>query len=1347
MKKIGRLLGLSATCCVALAAMLTACKDEIYRTVGGNRVAARFSSLVADGTRLSGTSWEVGDQIGVYAYDSEGVLADATNDNARFVINPENNSCSVANEDSIVWLQKGETYGIVAYYPFSPTFSSVDNPSMPTVFVQNLSTISVDDKPGTEDVTDPIPHYIILNWADQSDLASLDLLWCKQEGVSADDPDVTLSLEHQFCRVQLNITIDTELSSLTADSLAGMKVLLAGKNFPAFFDLQSGEMSFGPESGDSIAFNIQRQEGATTAVASAIIVPDTENSNTEGRTITVQLPADNNRKYVIGIPDEIVFQSGKLYTWNVTFNTGADLSTNSFYVSATGLDSNDGKRNSPLASFEGAVAKMNDPQADYTIYVDGTLTQYQNLYGALSPSVAQSVTIMGANGIDPETNAPKDSIKLSGSGASVLLVETNVPLTLSNIVLTGGNSNNNGGGILINHYQAKVTLADGAIITGNTAAENGGGIYMVDGASLYVTGGEISYNTAEDGSGGGIYAVDCQIRISGNSVISNNKALGSGDGGGICLEGYRSSSLTLSDNVQISNNETDGSGGGIAVPQSATVEMGDNATIYANTAGTESDQQGDNVGGGVCLGGDSDFGGASFYMWGGTISGNKVLYSGGEWNNAVCMWGTSSRHSTFAMGGSAVVASNNSIYLGTAPLDIIGQLTGTSPVATLESDSWSNGMQAIEMGTILDDATGVYEEVTTTTVADEYQKFAIWGDKGFLTNEGKYMGYADIQGAVQQILGATVSTTVTLSGYMTNDAIEIDGVTDTPFGHISTALKSLYADYGTEVMITLDMANVTGLTEIPAKAFFDTGSRLSNLGGIALPNGVTSIGNQAFYNCAGLTSFEIPSGVTSIGTYAFFGCSGLTGIEIPDGVTSIGEYAFSGCYGLMSITIPNGVTSIAERLFSTCSGLKNVTIPSSVTSIGSMAFWGCRMLNSIEIPSSVTRIDDGAFYNCSGLTNIEIPSNVTSIGSSVFYGCTGLTNIEIPSNVTSIGSMAYYGCTGLTNIEIPNSVTSIGNQAFQGCKGLTSIEIPSSVTSISDGMFYECTGLTSIEIPSSVTSIGSDAFNGCSVLTSIVIPRSVTSIGSVFWRCDALTTVCYAGTEDDREAMTIDDTVITGSGVTWVYNYNPETMGVANGHVYIDLGLPNGTKWAMTNVGASKPEGYGNYYAWGETTGYDDGKTTFDWSTYKYCNGSSSTMTKYCPDGDYGTYDNIWTLELADDAANANWGGDWRMPTSTEWQELVNNCSSEWVTDYNGTGVDGRLFTSNNNGNTLFLPAAGYRYDASLTDAGTSGYYWSSSVYESSPYSARFLLFSAGTMNTSNLSRCYGRSVRAVLAP
>ena len=388
----------------------------------------------------------------------------------------------------------------------------------------------------------------------------------------------------------------------------------------------------------------------------------------------------------------------------------------------------------------------------------------------------------------------------------------------------------------------------------------------------------------------------------------------------------------------------------------------------------------------------------------------------------------------------------------------------------------------------------------------------------------------------------------------------------------------------------------------------------------------------------------------------------------------------------------------------------------------------------------MTSIGNFAFENCSALAGIMIPSGVTSFGEAAFIDCTGLTSIEIPSSVTSIGVLAFNGCYGLTSIEIPSSVTEIGRGAFQGCSGLTSIEMPSSVTSISDDAFGGCTGLTSFEIPNSVTSIGCYAFAGCYNLTSITIPSSVTSISFlVFDQCYDFTTVYYTGTEADRDNMTIDDETITGSGVTWYYNFD--------GHPFVDLGLSIGLLWATCNVGASKPEGYGNYYAWGETTGYDDGKTTFDWSTYTLCNGSSSTMTKYCPDSDYGTVDNIATLELADDAANANWGGDWRMPTSAECQELVENCSSEWVTDYNGTGVAGRLFTSNNNGNTLFLPAAGDRYDASLHFAGTNGYYWSSSLYSDDQNRARLLDFGSGYVYTYYGNRYDGLSVRAVLAP
>ena len=313
-----------------------------------------------------------------------------------------------------------------------------------------------------------------------------------------------------------------------------------------------------------------------------------------------------------------------------------------------------------------------------------------------------------------------------------------------------------------------------------------------------------------------------------------------------------------------------------------------------------------------------------------------------------------------------------------------------------------------------------------------------------------------------------------------------------------------------------------------------------------IPNSVTSIGNDAFRGCTGLTEVTIPNSVTSIGWYAFSHCSGLTEVTIPNSVTSIGRYAFSNCTGLTSIEvesgntkydsrdncnaiietstntlvcgckntiIPNSVTSIGGSAFSGCTGLTSVTIPNSVTSIGYGAFGGCTGLTEVTIPNSVTSIGGEAFNGCTGLTSITIPNSVTSIGDGAFSGCTGLTSITIPNSVTSIGDGAFLECTGLTSVTIPNSVTSIGESAFYHCTELTSVTIPNSVTSIGIWAFSGCTGLTEVNIPNSVTSIGNFAFRGCTGLTSITIPNSVTSIGyKAFSRCSGLTSVTVGWT-------------------------------------------------------------------------------------------------------------------------------------------------------------------------------------------------------------------------------------------
>ena len=202
--------------------------------------------------------------------------------------------------------------------------------------------------------------------------------------------------------------------------------------------------------------------------------------------------------------------------------------------------------------------------------------------------------------------------------------------------------------------------------------------------------------------------------------------------------------------------------------------------------------------------------------------------------------------------------------------------------------------------------------------------------------------------------------------------------------------------------------------------------------------------------------------------------------------------------------------------------------------------------------------------------------------------------------------------------------------------------------------------------------------------------------------------------------------------------------GIENGYYYVDLGLPSGTKWAACNVGATTPEAYGNYYAWGET----EPKTTYSWATYKWCNGSSSTLTKYCNNASYGKdsfTDDKTVLDLEDDAAAVNWGGAWRMPTDDEWTELRENCTWKWTDDYNGTGVAGRIVTSNINGNSIFLPAAGCRYNNFLMNAVFFGYYWSSSLGTDYPDRAWGVDVDSDFVGRDDYVRFYGLSVRPVL--
>ena len=370
-----------------------------------------------------------------------------------------------------------------------------------------------------------------------------------------------------------------------------------------------------------------------------------------------------------------------------------------------------------------------------------------------------------------------------------------------------------------------------------------------------------------------------------------------------------------------------------------------------------------------------------------------------------------------------------------------------------------------------------------------------------------------------------------------------------PNGVTSIGKGAFYGCYGLTSVTIPD-----SVTSIGKEAF----SGCSGLTSVRIGNGVTEVGSCAFEDCDELTAvhvsdlaawyrisfgdnplryahnlylngslvtqLKIPDGVTSIGEHAFWGCSSLTSMTIPDSVTSIGYGAFFGCSGLRAVHISDiakwcrisfedNPLSYAHNLYLNGSLVTQLKIPDGVTSIGKYSFQGCSDLTSVTIPDSVTSIGRCAFADSNGIEAFVVhPDNpsylsidgllLTKDGKTIIAGTNG--DVVIPTSVTSIGDCAFHGCSRLTSITIPESVTSIGFCAFECCSRLTNVTMQEGLISIEEGAFSQCFGLTSVTIPSSVTRIGGNAFVDCSGLTSMTIPEGACIGYRVFEGCENL---------------------------------------------------------------------------------------------------------------------------------------------------------------------------------------------------------------------------------------------------
>lgn len=383
-----------------------------------------------------------------------------------------------------------------------------------------------------------------------------------------------------------------------------------------------------------------------------------------------------------------------------------------------------------------------------------------------------------------------------------------------------------------------------------------------------------------------------------------------------------------------------------------------------------------------------------------------------------------------------------------------------------------------------------------------------------------------------------------------------------------------------------DMSNYSYLDDYGIQDLPPWSAYLSEIKTIILPDGLWSIGRDAFRNCTKLESITIPDSVREIRMHAFKDCTSLKTIDFGSGVEQIGHRAFDGCTALKSITLPGSGETVEDEAFRNCTAMTSATLEPGVKSINANVFRNCKKLTSIKIGDGIEHIGESAFRNtgwwdaqpngvlyidhcligykesypqnvvirdgtkmiadyalwgCINMTSVTIPDSVEYIGKAAFGTCRGLTSLTIPYGVKSIGQGAFGRVENVKTIVIPDSVTFMGVAAFQSCTALESFTLPNHLERIEQRTFSGCSALKTIVIPDSVTEICENAFSDCTSLTSITIPETMTKIyEEAFSGCTGLKSItvpCGLGLAGFNDCKSIDTVHIT-KGTGRMLNYS-----------------------------------------------------------------------------------------------------------------------------------------------------------------------------------------------------------------